>query len=470
MAALSGAGTAGGQAPRGTYRVGVAVVARWVAAIAVAALAATASPAAARTWRVGADAVDLAQALTLAAAGDVVELGGGVHRGPVVIDRALTLAGPGTIAGSGRGHTLRVTVAGVVVRGVEVTHSGQDLQTSDACVWLGPQAVGTRVQDVVVRQCCFGIYLDQAPQSVIERCTVHGSLDGQRSLRGNGIHLFDADQVVVRDNVIHGGRDGIYVGATERSRLERNRMVQCRFGVHYMYSLHNEVIDNYASDAWVGFALMQSHGIIAARNTAERNRDHGILIRDATDSRIVGNRCIANGEGLFFYSSVDNVIADNVVLHNGVGAKIWAGSIRNQVYGNIFIGNRRQIFYVSTADLVWGEGGHGNLWGDYLGWDQDGDGIGDRPYRVDGFVAHLLYRYPQAALLIRSPAMELLAMLSEKMPLWQVKTVVDVSPTADPMAVAARALASDAAAALPAAATTTRRPAPSKDGMHDAVH
>ena len=56
--------------------------------------------------------------------------------------------------------------------------------------------------------------------------------------------------------------------------------------------------------------------------------------------------------------------------------------------------------------------GVGNRWGDYIGWDQDGDGIGDRPHRVESFKARLLYQYPAVALLLRSPALEMLSHLS----------------------------------------------------------
>ena len=131
---------------------------------------------------------------------------------------------------------------------------------------------------------------------------------------------------------------------------------------------------------------------------------------------------------MFFFSSTENQIENNRVLHNEVGAKIWAGSLRNTVEGNVFVGNRLQVQYVSNHDLVWGTGARGNFWGDYLGWDQNGDGIGDRPYRVDSFTTQLLGRYPSAALLMQSPALELLSHLAEQLPLLRVATVIDEKP------------------------------------------
>jgi nitrous oxidase accessory protein len=131
---------------------------------------------------------------------------------------------------------------------------------------------------------------------------------------------------------------------------------------------------------------------------------------------------------MFFFSSTENAIQDNLVQGNEIGMKIWAGTRRNLVEGNVIRGNREQIFYVSAEDQIWGESGRGNHWGDDLGWDQDGDGVGDRPHRVDSFTAGLLYRYPSAALLLRSPALETLSQLADRLPMLRTPTIIDQSP------------------------------------------
>jgi nitrous oxidase accessory protein len=153
-----------------------------------------------------------------------------------------------------------------------------------------------------------------------------------------------------------------------------------------------------------------------------------LLFRDVQGSEIRRNRLERNGTGMFFFSSTENVIEDNVVLDNEIGLKIWAGTRRNRMEGNVIRGNREQVLYVGAEDQIWGGSGRGNYWGDYLGWDQDGDGIGDRPHRVDSFTAGLLYRYPSATLLLRSPALEALSHLSDRLPMLRTPTIVDQSP------------------------------------------
>ena len=386
----------------------------------------------ARLLRVGDDGRDLATTLELAEAGDVVEVPAGVWRGPIQIRRSITLRGTGgVIDGGGQGQVVRVVAPRVVLEGLSIRGSGKDLGAPDACIYTAPSAHHTILRHNVVSDCGFGIWLHEAVDSQVVDNQVEGNREGHRSDRGNGIHLFNSKRLEVRGNVVRGGRDGIYVSATDDSFIEDNVIEGARYGVHYMYSYRNTVRGNDSRHNAHGYALMQSRELIVTGNVAADNEGHGIMFRDAQKCVIAGNQLLRNGDGFFFYSSTENEIKDNWVIQNEVGAKIWAGSLRNAVSGNRFIGNRVQVFYVASEDLVWGEHAPGNFWGDYLGWDQDGDGVGDRPYRVDSFTTRLIHQYPAAALLLRSPALELLSHLEQSLPLLRAFTVVDRSPRID---------------------------------------
>ena len=91
------------------------------------------------------------------------------------------------------------------------------------------------------------------------------------------------------------------------------------------------------------------------------------------------------------------------ILKPGMFMEVWIGAVVGIPFRSglpvtlVGHGNRRHIFYVGTSDLEWGLEQAGNYWSDYLGWDQDGDGLGDRPYRIDNFTNSLVYRYPASA-------------------------------------------------------------------------
>jgi nitrous oxidase accessory protein len=389
------------------------------------------APAHAATLVVGQHGATLQATLDAASDGDIVEVPEGTWPGPVTVSKRITLRGTGgTIDGGGEGTVLIVTAARAIVENLTVRGSGSDLSglQPDTCVWVEESAADSVMRGNHVEDCAFGIWINKAPRAQVLDNEVIGRSDMRPTDRGNGIHLFDSTELVVRGNTVTGARDGIYVLGVDDSLIEGNTTKNQRYGIHYMYSIRNTLHDNVSQDNLNGFALMQSRELVVTNNRAISNERHGILFRDATDCVITGNELRGNGEGFFFFSSAENQITNNRLVENKVGAKIWAGSQRNDVSGNAFIANAEQIFYVGAEDLVLGKEGDGNYWSDYVGWDQSGDGIGDRPYRMASFASHLVYKYPAAAMLMHSPGVELLSHLEDQMPLLTVPTVVDESP------------------------------------------
>ena len=379
-------------------------------------------------WVVGRAGLSVQQAMAAAHDGDTIVVPAGVFEGPLVVDKSVRVVGPGEITGSDRGTVISVVAPGVVIDGLTVSHSGSDRAGPDSCIFIGKSARGTKVQNSQLRDCTFGIWVHQTAHVDIEGNTVRGKKRATPSDRGNGIHLFDAAFVTVRRNMVRDARDGIYVSATEDSRFEDNTTSHLRYGVHYMYSFRNRLIGNRSEYNTGGFALMESGEMTVRDNIASHNVEQGILFRSAQGCDIGGNLVEKNRVGLFFYSSTDNEIHENVMRENAIGMKVWAGTVDNRIRGNAFLGNETQVFYVAAQDLVLDADQGGNFWSDYLGWDQDGDGRGDRPYRVDGFISRLLYQTPAAGLLLKSPALELLGLLERRMPLLRTPTLVDENP------------------------------------------
>jgi nitrous oxidase accessory protein len=403
------------------------------AALVFLVISCAASVASAVLHRVESEDTDLQATLASARPGDVIEVSEGTWAGPIRIDVPLILRGnDAVIDGGGHGRVIVVAAPGARVEGLLVRNSGRDVGVSDACIYVEPQATGAVVRDNVLRDCAFGIWVHETDGAQIVGNDIESREELRETDRGNGLHLFNASNLVIRGNSVRKARDGIYVSATENSLIEDNVAEHVRFGIHYMYSYSNIIRGNVANDNVIGIALMESRNLLVEDNLAARNVRNGLLFRDVQDSRILRNRLEGNGNGMFFFSSTENVILDNQVLDNEMGFKIWAGTRRNRVEGNVIRGNREQVFYVGAEDQIWGASGRGNHWGDYLGWDQDGDGIGDRPHRIDSFTAGLIYKYPSAALLLRSPALEALAHLSDRLPMLRTPTVVDVAPIIAP--------------------------------------
>ena len=97
---------------------------------------------------------------------------------------------------------------------------------------------------------------------------------------------------------------------------------------------------------------------------------------------------ITNGEnGLSFesYYSTFNNIHGNTIYKNIIGIKIEGAERSNIIYQNNFIKNNINA-YDNTDNTIWydQEIKKGNYWDDYIGRDNNDDGIGDTPYNITG--------------------------------------------------------------------------------------
>ena len=135
--------------------------------------------------------------------------------------------------------------------------------------------------------------------------------------------------------------------------------------------------------------------------------------------------------GFFIYDVEYATLRGNLILRNTVGVHLSAGSTRNKVEGNDFIGNREQVRYVGARDERWGNDS-GNYWSNYLGWDRDGNGVGDVPYEANDMVDRLTWRHPTIKLLLASPAVQALRLVGQQFPVLRVPTVVEPKPRMQP--------------------------------------
>lgn len=377
------------------------------------------------------------------AEGAVLKLDAGIHQGPIVIDRPLTLSGePGAIIdGGGVGNIILIAAPDVTIDGLELRHSGRDVGTMDSAVFVAEGGDRAKILNNRMTDVTFGVWLDKGRDIQVIGNRIDGNLSLRNQDRGNGIHLFASEQCLVKDNVIKDARDGIYIDTSDHNRLIGNTLTDLRYGIHYMYSNDNDVIGNLTQHTRTGYALMQSRNLRVENNVSKDDENYGLLLNFITYSTLIDNRVIhahnpqgaaaiegAEGKGLFIYNSLFNDIRGNLIEASDLGIHLTAGSEDNRLYENVFIGNRTQVKYVSSRNQEWSFEGRGNYWSDYLGWDLDGDGLGDRAYQPNDGVDKLLWRYPEARVLMNSPAIEVLRWAQRQFPVLRPPGVRDSHP------------------------------------------
>ncbi len=378
---------------------------------------------------------DLAAAVRAAQPGDTVQVQRGQYRANLLIDKPLTLRGLDrpTLSGGNQGDTIRVTAPDVVIEGLIVRDSGDDLKAQNAGIYLHPGA-----HRAVVRHCdltynLFGLWIEKADDVRIEHNVITGKREYASPQRGNGVQLYNTRGAKILHNDISFVRDALYVDVSHHAVFQGNRLHHSRYGTHYMNSYYNLWEDNDTYYNRGGLALMEVRDQVVRGNRAWGNSDHGIMLRTLQDSVIENNVVAGNNRGFFIYDVEYIKLNRNLVVDNTVGVHLAAGSKNNEVEGNDFIGNREQVRYVGARDMPWG-GKQGNHWSNYLGWDRDGDGVGDVPYEANDMVDRLTWRHPTIKLLLASPAVQALRLVGQQFPVLRVPTVVDPKPRMHPLA------------------------------------
>ncbi|HRQ58239.1 MAG TPA: nitrous oxide reductase family maturation protein NosD [Azoarcus taiwanensis] len=373
------------------------------------------------------------RAIDSAEPGDIIEIGRGRYVENLHVDKALTLRGIDrpTISGGLTGNTILVTAEDVTIEGLIVSDSGASLRDQNAGIYLHPGAHRATVRDNVLTYNLFGLWIERADDAIIENNTITGKRDMRSPMRGNGIQLYNAQRARVIGNNINFVRDALYVDVSHDALFEANLLHHSRYGTHYMNSYRNLWQGN---DVWMnrgGLAIMEVRWQHVRNNRAWANSDHGIMLRTIVDSIVENNVVAGNQRGFFIYDAYFNAILDNLVVDNIVGMHVWAGSKDNDVERNDFISNREQVRYVAARDQFWGAK-EGNHWSNYLGWDRDGDGIGDVPYEANDMVDRLTWRHPMVKLLLASPAIQTLRHVSRQFPLLRAQSIVDPNPRMQP--------------------------------------
>ena len=376
---------------------------------------------------------DLQTAVAAAAPGDTVEVQRGFYRANLHIDKALTLRGLDrpTLSGGQKGDTIRITAPDVVIEGLIVRDSGTSLQDQNAGIYIFPGS-----HRAVVRHCdltynLFGLWIEKANDVQVLDNNITGLRDVSSSQRGNGVQLYNTKGARIEGNQISFVRDALYVDVSHHAVFRRNRLHHSRYGSHYMNSYYNLWEDNDSYLNRGGLALMEVRNQVVRNNRAWGNADHGIMLRTMQDSVVENNVVAENQRGFFIYDVEYVTLRGNLVIRNTVGVHLSAGSTRNVVEGNDFIGNREQVRYVGTRDERWGTES-GNYWSNYVGWDRDGNGVGDVPYEANDMVDRLTWRYPTIKLLLASPAVQALRLVGQQFPVLRVPTVVDPKPRMQP--------------------------------------
>jgi nitrous oxidase accessory protein len=426
----------------------------WLLPCALLAATLAGGPARAVTRRVPALPGAVAAALAVSAPGETLALEPGVHAGPLVLVRPVTLRGAAAgaiVDGGGRGSVITVAGAGVTIEDLEVRGSGRDVMNIDAGLRI-LRSPGVVVRRVRARDVLYGINVERSDGLRVEDCdlagrvTAHVAVSGAGSAMegdgaGNGIHLWNCDGGRLSGNTVERFQDAIYMSFTNHTRIERNQLHgNGRYGLHTMYCQANTLLSNRFTRNVAGCAIMFSNHLDVRDNDFVYNRGsrtYGLLLKDCSDGEFSGNRMIGNTIAVFMDNSNRNRFHGNLVENNGWGLFVFSSCAGNEFAGNDFVRNDYPVALdMRYTDNRFDDGVRGNYWDENPAYDLNGDGLSDVPYSPVGAFAFASKQYPDLTVLAKSPAVVALGVAERVVPALRPSDALDRHPLLRPVAVA----------------------------------
>lgn len=387
------------------------------------------------------DYTTIEAALAAAQPGAVIEVHGGTYPAPLVVDKTVSLMGVNqpVIDGQGQGSLVLIGASDVVFSGFVVQGSGQSLAHEDTGIVI--QGARVTVSHNLLEDVMFGIYFASAHDGLAQNNIIHGK-PLEESMRGDGIRVWYSNHVRLIGNEITSGRDTL-IWYADNITIRDNHIHHNRYGLHFMYNENAVVENNIVEHNAVGAYMMYSAGLVMTGNHFNQNRGasgYGIAFKDMDHAQVADNVFTGNGVAIYLDNSpslVDeyNRFSQNFIAYNDIGLMGLPSVQRNIFQNNTFLENYQQISVQGRGNLLgnlWSQAGIGNYWSNYAGYDRDGDGVGDMPFRAEKLFESLADSEPVLRLFTFSPASQAIDFAAAAFPaLRPDPKVIDDAPRMD---------------------------------------
>lgn len=352
----------------------------------------------------------------------------GVYAGPVVISRPLTLDGGGavTIDGEATGTILTVRADNAVVRGVNLTNSGDSHNDMDAGILLTANDV--LIEENTIEQTLFGIVVNQGRNNVLRnnRISSRGQIP---SLRGEGIRLWYSEGNRIENNRIENVRDTVLTNSSN-NLITGNLILNSRIAMELVFSPNNRVVNNVIRRNKNGVVNLYSDRNLIKANRIEdmRGPTHSALaVKESYRVRIEENEILNCGIGITANTPThpENILylTGNRFGYNDIAIYFYGERGGHVIYGNRFEQNLMHVAVsapTSARDNEW----RGNFWDDYEGFDLDADGVGDLPYSSYLYADRVWMDRPMTRFFRSSPVLELIDFVERLAPFSEPDLIV----------------------------------------------
>jgi len=189
-----------------------------------------------------------------------------------------------------------------------------------------------------------------------------------------GITLQDSTQVLIENNEFTDLQTDIEVPSARlngsKITFRNNTLAGSAYGVEISGS-SNVISNNKIETASHSIELNAAYSTLITGNKIMGT----VLLAGCSNNEILGN----NMTSIRLLICSNNTLFDNYIT----AVELSEFAVNNTFYGNTFAAGL-EVRFNDAETTLWDNGTIGNYWSDYSGTDNNGDGIGDSPYRITG--------------------------------------------------------------------------------------
>ena len=371
--------------------------------------------------------------------GSIINLPKDIYYGDVVIKKPITIDGhnEAIIDGEGKGNVITVHSDNVTIKNLIIQNSGDQGWEMDAGIAV-KRANHIKILHNTIKNCLYGIQTKYMNHSLIAYNDISSKPYKQVGLRGDAIRLWWSHYDLLKGNYVHDSRD-LIVWFCRHDTIEDQTTVRSRYGIHFMYSNYDKVINYRGDHNMVGiYDMYTTHveidGALITNNTSVTAI--GLGLKDASNlvaKNVTIEHCT---RGVFIdespYEPGMSCKFENDRFYYDTIAMDFNTDInrnKNIFTHDDFVGNFKDI-RVSGGMLdkkrgIW----YKNYWDRYEGFDKNGDGIGDLPYFEMKYSGIIAEDNPSVMLFNGSPIFTFIKFIEKLVPFSQPSILlVDKKP------------------------------------------
>ncbi len=371
------------------------------------------------------------EAVFLAKSGDTILVKKGIYKESsiILINKELHLIGEGNpiVDGDHKETIFKIHSDNFSIEGFTIINVGQSY-TKDYAAILVSRSKYFTIKNNTLKDVFFGILIEKSHYGIVENNIVNSDAVTEAN-SGNGIHLWHSSHMKINNNKVSGLRDGIYFEFVKNSTVTNNVSKEnVRYGLHFMFSNHNEYHHNDFNNNGAGVAVMFSKYIRMHHNTFRYNwgtASYGLLLKEIYDAQIENNYFEQNTIGINVDGCTRIDYTNNHFVRNGWAVKFNGGCYKNIFEYNNFMHNAFDLSYNSKLNNNRFEA---NYWSEYTGYDLDKDGIGDVPHRPVKLFSYIVSKTPESLVLLRSLFVDVINFSEKVSPVFTPDNLVDTKP------------------------------------------